>query len=118
MGWVAALLRTCAIRGGTHVGGQHLDRGDGVSLLAQTSLHLYLHPPLDLQQLLTAQLQRLQGLLAGPVLVGQPIGHRRHHGGPLAAAILRAEEADVTVGHQAPHGLVKTLGKTAVTETV
>lgn len=116
MSWVAALLNTCAIRGGTHVGGQHLDRSNGVSLLAQTSLHFYLHPPLDLQQLLTAQLQRLQGLLAGSVLISQPIGHCRHHGCPLATAILRAEEADVTVRHEAPHGLVKTLGKAAVTE--
>lgn len=114
--WVAALPRTCAIRGGTHVGGQHLDGGNGVSLLAQTSLHFYLHPPLDLQQLLAAQLQGLQDLLAGSVLVGQPVGHCRHHGCPLATAILRAEEADIAVGHQAPHSLVKTLGETAVTE--
>lgn len=117
MSWAAALPYTCAVRGGTHVGGQHLDGSNGVSLLAQTSLHFYLHPLLDLQQLLTAQLQRLQGLLAGSVLIGQPIGHCRHHGCPLAAAILRAEEADVTVRHQAPHGLVKTLGKPVVTET-
>lgn len=87
-----------------------------MSLLAQTSLHFYLHPPLDLQQLLTAQLQRLQGLQAGSVLVGQPVGHCRHHGCPLATAILGAEEADVTVGHQAPHSLLQTLSKTAVTE--
>lgn len=63
-----------------------------------------------------AQLQRLQGLLAGSVLVSQSVGHCCHHGCPLATAILGAEEADVAVGHQAPHGLVKTLGEAAVTE--
>lgn len=114
--WVAALPGTCAIRGSTHVGGQHLDRGSGMSLLAQTPLHFYFHPPLDLQQLLTAQLQRLQGLLANSMLVSQPVGHCRHHGCPLATAIFGAEEADITVGYQAPHGLVKALGETAVME--
>lgn len=113
---VAALPRTRAIRGGAHIGGQHLDGGNGVSLLAQTSPHLHLHPPLDFQQLLAAQLQGLQGLLAGSVLVSQAVGHSCHHSGPLATAILGAEEADITVGHQAPHGLVKTLGEAAITK--
>lgn len=49
-------------------------------------------------------------------MIGQPVGHCCHHGCPLATAVLRTEEPDVAVGHQAPHGLVKTLGETAVTD--
>lgn len=112
----APALCTCPIRGGAHVSGQHLHRGYRMRVLAQTLLHFHLHPPFDLQQLLPAQLQSLQGLLAGTVLVSQPVGHRRHHSRPFAAAILGPEEANVAVGHQPPHCLVKTLGKTAAAQ--
>lgn len=53
-----------------------------------------------------AQLQRLQCLLTGTVLIGQPVSHCCHHGCTFATAILGAEEADIAVRHQPPHGLM------------
>lgn len=58
-----------------------------------------------------AQFEGLQDLLPRLVLGSQPVGHGRHHGCPLATAILRPHEADLAVGQQLPHRLMEAPGK-------
>lgn len=101
----------CPVRRRSHIGGKHLDAGLLAGLPRQTPQHLLAHAPLDLQQLLAAQAQGVEGALPLGVLGRQAVGHGGHHGGAFATAALRLQEAHVAVWHQAANHLVKPSGE-------
>lgn len=77
----------------------------GVPLQPVLELNPHLVP--NAHKLLSGQPEQSQHLVNLLPLGLHAGGHCGHHGGPLGAATLRQEEADVTVRDQFPHHLVQ-----------